>query len=147
MSTITRTGYPPGPAVPAVLQTVLYSLYRHRLFPLLRRRYGGTFTLRLTTPARRLVVLSDLDDIRTVFASSAEIMHAGEGNGIMGPAMGESSILLVDEDVHRRTRRLLQPAFSGSALRGYADLATELARAEAARWPHGRPFDAHRRMR
>nr|WP_231336384.1 cytochrome P450 [Actinomadura graeca] len=138
---------PPGPRLPATLQTILYSRYRHRLFPLLRRHYGDAFTLRLTMPARRLVVLSDPDDIRTVFAGSGEALHAGEGNAIMGPALGRHSVLLADEDAHRRFRRLLMPVFSAAALRGYEGLVTELARAEAARWPRDRAFRVHPRMR
>ena len=140
------TGVPPGPRLPALVQTVLYSRYRHRLFPLLRRRYGDAFTLRLTAPTRHMVVICDPDDIRAVFAASPEVVHAGKGNAIMGPAMGPRSVLLTDGDEHRRARRLLVPAFSSAALRGYESLVTDLARAEVARWPSGTAFPVHRRM-
>ncbi|MPY86027.1 MAG: cytochrome P450, partial [Actinophytocola sp.] len=67
-------------------------------------------------------------------------------NTILRPAMGEHSLLLVDEDDHQRTRRLLMPAFNGAALRGYAALVGELARAEVDRWPIGPTFRAMPRM-
>lgn len=140
------TGVPPGPRLPASVQTILYSRYRHRLFPLLRRRYGDAFALRLTAPPRHMVVICDPDDIREVFVASPEVAHAGKGNGIMGPALGMRSILLTDGDEHRRARRLLVPAFSGAALRGYEALVTDLARAEVVRWPRGPAFPVHRRM-
>ncbi|MFB7663218.1 cytochrome P450 [Kitasatospora sp. NPDC056138] len=143
---IARTTRPPGLRLPAVLQTVLFAQYRHRLFPLLRRRYGDVFTLRLTTPTRHLVILTRQEDIKTVFGGPVEVLHAGEGNAIMGPALGDHSVLLIDEDEHRRARRLLMPAFTGAALRGYQDMVGELTRAEVERWPVGQPFSAHRRM-
>ncbi|WKK23717.1 cytochrome P450 [Streptomyces olivoreticuli] len=138
---------PPGVRLPAVVQTLLFARYRHRLFPLLRRRYGDVFTLRLTAPTRHLVILAGQEDIRTVFAGPVEVLHAGEGNAIMGPALGDHSVLLTDEHEHRRARRLLTPAFTGTALRGYQDMVVELTRAEVERWPEGQAFAAHRRMR
>ncbi|MFB7633421.1 cytochrome P450 [Streptomyces sp. NPDC056149] len=137
---------PPGLRLPAVVQTLLFSECRHWLFPLLKRRYGEVFTLRLTTPTRHLVILSRPEDIKTVFAGPVEVLHAGEGNAIMGPALGDHSVLLIDEDEHRRARRLLMPAFTGAALRGYEDMVTKLTRAEVERWPEERAIGSHRRM-
>lgn len=53
---------------------------------------------------------------------------------MLGPVMGEHSLLLTDEDEHARARRLLMPAFNGASLRGYRDLVADLARNEADRW-------------
>jgi cytochrome P450 len=64
------------------------------------------------------------------------VFHAGEGNAILGPIMGEHSVLLVDEEQHRRVRKLLMPAFHGPALHGYQDL---VARWRRPRWTGGRP--------
>ncbi|MEJ7757518.1 MAG: hypothetical protein WKF83_15475 [Nocardioidaceae bacterium] len=43
------------------------------------------------------------------------MLHAGEGNAILGPLMGRHSLLLTDEGVHLRARKLLMPAFNGAA--------------------------------
>ena len=51
-------------------------------------------------------------------------------NAILGPIMGEHSLLLQDSGEHKRARKLLMPAFNGHALRGYESLVTELAREE-----------------
>jgi cytochrome P450 len=141
-----RAERPPGPRLPAVVQTLLFAQYRHLLFPLLRRRYGDVFTLRLTTPTRHLVILSRQEDIKTVFGGPVEVLHAGEGNTIMGPALGDHSVLLADEAEHRRARRLLMPAFTGAALTGYQEMVTALTRAEVERWPEGAALSVHRRM-
>ncbi|MFE6737507.1 cytochrome P450 [Streptomyces tubercidicus] len=140
------TARPPGLRLPAMVQTLLFATLRHRMFPVLRRMHGDIFTLRLTTPTRHLVILAGQEDIKTVFAGPVDVLHAGEGNAIMGPALGDHSVLLSDEDEHRRARRLLMPAFTGAALRGYQDMVTALTKAEVERWPEGRVIGTHQRM-
>ncbi|PXY22417.1 cytochrome P450 [Prauserella muralis] len=142
---VTATQPPPGPRLPLAVQTVLFGSFRHRWMPRLRRRYGDVVKLRIY-PERSVVQLADLEHIRAVFGGSAAIFHAGEGNVILKPAMGAHSVLLTDEDVHLRARKLLMPAFNGAALRGYRDLVTDLATREARRWPPGTPFSSHTRM-
>jgi cytochrome P450 len=145
-----RTGVPslpPGPRfLPEFAQTLLFGQVRHWLLPALRRHYGDAFTMRMAPGHRTVVMLNNLDDIRTVFTGSPKVFHAGEGNQILLPVMGEHSVLLVDEDQHRRVRKLLMPAFHGAALRGYQEMMAELAKAEVRRWPAERPFAARGRM-
>ncbi|MEV7445853.1 cytochrome P450 [Streptomyces sp. NPDC091204] len=140
------TKRPPGLRLPAVVQTLLFAQYRHRLFPALRSIHGDVFTLRLTTPTRHLVILTRQEDIKTVFGGPVEVLHAGEGNAIMGPALGDHSVLLTDEAEHRRARRLLMPAFTGAALAGYQEMVGELTRAEVDGWPEDTVFSSHERM-
>jgi cytochrome P450 len=142
----TATPMPPGLHWPVLVQTALFSQYRHLLLPVLRRRYGDIFTIRIAPNSRLVTVLARPDDIRTVFAGAADVFHAGEGNAILGPVMGDHSVLLVDEDQHRRVRKLLMPAFHGAALRGYADLMSRLAAQEIDSWQPGQVFRAHGRM-
>ncbi|WP_027941753.1 cytochrome P450 [Amycolatopsis taiwanensis] len=137
---------PPGPRAPLPVQTLLYGNFRHVLMPILRRRYGDIIHLRLY-PERDVIQLANIEDIKQVFGGPAKVFHAGEGNQVLKPVMGERSVLLTDEDVHHRARRLLVPAFSGSALRGYRDMITKLTEREVRRWPAGRVFPAAERMR
>lgn len=138
---------PPGPRLPLALQTLIFGSYRHRWLPRLRRRYGDTFLIRMAPHTRQLVILSRVADIRAVFGGSTATFHAGEGNAILGPVMGQHSVLLLDEGEHLRIRQLLMPAFHGAALRGYQDLIAEIARAEVDSWPVDRVFGMHERMR
>ena len=140
------SGLPPGPRWPAVLQSVALLRFRHRFVPWLHRRYGDTFTVRLIPAGRPLVLLTRPDQAREVFAGDPEVFHAGKGNSILGPMMGEHSLLLQDSAEHRRARRLLMPAFNGQALHGYAALVTEVARAEVGSWRPGQELRALDRM-
>lgn len=137
---------PPGPRAPLLVQTLLYGNFRHVLMPVLRRRYGDTIHLRLY-PERDVIQLANIEDIREVFGGPVTVFHAGEGNQVLKPVMGKRSVLLTDEHVHRRARRLLMPAFSGSALRGYRGMITELTEREVRLWPAGRVFPTAERMR
>jgi cytochrome P450 len=136
---------PPGPRLPVIVQTLLFGSYRHRWLPMLQRRHGNVIKLRLF-PKRTVVSVSDLEHIKVVFAGPVSTFHAGEGNMILKPIMGEHSVLLTDEDVHLRARKLLMPAFHGAALRGYREMVAELTAAEVDRWPAGKPFRSHDRM-
>ncbi len=136
---------PPSPPLPVSVQTLLFGRYRHRFLPAMQRRYGDVFTLRIAPHRRRLVMVCDPADIRTVFAGSATVFHAGEGNAILGPVMGPDSVLLLDEDGHARVRRLLMPAFHGAALQGYTTLIDRLAEAEVGSWEEG-TLAGHDRM-
>jgi len=138
---------PPGPKLPTLVQTVLFASHRRTFFPRMRDKYGDVFTIRLVPSSRVCVVLSRPDHIREVFGSPPAVMHAGEGNTVLEPIMGSHSLLLLDDEDHVRMRKQLMPAFSGAALRGYAGMVLELARAEVAKWPVGKPFKVHQRMR
>ena len=95
---------------------------------------------------RPLVLFTRPEHAKEIFAGDPEVFHAGKGNAILGPVMGEHSLLLQDSAEHRRARTLLMPAFHGQALRGYEDLVTELARAEVGRWVPGSEFRSLDRM-
>ncbi|MEV6276227.1 cytochrome P450 [Nocardia sp. NPDC051832] len=126
--------YPPGPTLPAFVQTFFYLRRRSLFLGALRRRYGDVFAVRVPPFNDNVVILSRPEHIREVFAGDPRTMHAGEANNILGPVMGEHSVLLTDEAEHARTRKLLLPAFNNASLRGYRELVTEIAAAEVAGW-------------
>ena len=139
-------GLPPGPRMPGLLQSIGLLRFRHQFIPALRRRYGDVFTIRILPEGRHLVVFHRPEHVKEIFAGDPEVFHAGKGNAILGPVMGEHSLLLVDSGQHKRARKLLMPAFNGHALRGYEDLVTGLAKTEVARWREGEPFASLERM-
>ncbi len=141
-----QSTYPPGPRWPAAVQSVLFQRSRAWLLPTMARRYGDVFSLRVPPYADNLVVFNRPEHIKEIVAADPTDLHAGEGNQVLGPVMGEHSVLLTDEDEHARARRLLMPAFNGAALRGYRDLVAELARAEIDRWTSGTEVVALDRM-
>ena len=137
---------PPGPRWPALLQSVALVRFRHQFVPYLHRRYGDAFTVRIMPSGAALVLFTRPEHAKEIFAGDPEVFHAGKGNAILGPIMGEHSLLLQDSTEHKRARRLLMPAFNGAALRGYQDLVTEIARAEVASWRPGETFRSLDRM-
>ena len=110
------------------------------------RKYGDVFTVRIVPGGRPLVLFTRPEHAKEIFAGDPEIFHAGKGNAILGPIMGEHSLLLQDGAEHKRARALLMPAFNGHALRGYRALVEEVARDEVARWRPGDEFRSLDRM-
>lgn len=143
---VDSSGLPPGPSWPPLVQTMALFRYRHRFHPWLRKTYGPTYTVQLVPGGRPLVLFTRPEDVKEIFAGDPEVFHAGKGNSILGPIMGEHSLLLQDGAEHKRARKLLMPAFNGQALRGYQGLVTDLARDEVAHWPSGRTFASLDRM-
>ncbi len=143
---IPAAALPPGPRWPGLLQSVALIRFRHRFVPAMHRRYGDVFTVRILPAGAALVLFTRPEHAKEIFAGDPEIFHAGKGNAILGPIMGEHSLLLQDSTEHKRARKLLMPAFNGAALRGYADLVTALAKEEVARWTPGRSFRSLDRM-
>jgi cytochrome P450 len=137
---------PPGPRLPALLQSMLLMRFRHQFIPAMHRRYGDAFTIRLVPKASPLVLFTRPEHTKEIFSGDPEVFHAGKGNAILGPIMGEHSLLLQDSGEHRRARKLLMPAFNGAALRRYQSVVTGLAEEEVSRWRPGEPFRSLDRM-
>lgn len=137
---------PPGPRWPALVQTVALMRFRHQFHPWLQRRYGDAFTVHLVPGNRPLVLFTQPEVTKEIFAGDPAIFHAGKGNAVLGPIMGEHSLLLQDGGEHHRARKLLMPAFLGHALRGYRGMVAEVAAAEVDGWSEGETFRALERM-
>ena len=139
-------GLPPGPRWPALVQTVALMRFRHQFHPWLRKKYGDAFTVQLIPGGRPLVLFVDPDVTKEIFAADPEVFYAGKGNAILGPIMGEHSLLLQDSTAHHRARKLVMPAFLGHALRGYKAMVAEVARNEVEGWAEGEEFRALEHM-
>lgn len=138
---------PPGPQAPTVVQTWRMLRQQIPFFEECYERYGDIFTLRLLAfPGNRLVVLADPEALKRVFTGDPGTFHAGEGNRVLGPLVGDRSVLLLDEGPHLRQRKLMLPSFHGDRMKAYGTLMTEIAEREAAAWPAGEPFQVHRSM-
>ncbi|RYY45732.1 MAG: cytochrome P450 [Actinomycetales bacterium] len=99
--------------------------------------YGDTFSVQILPGPRTLVIHSDPADVKEIFAADPAQFHAGEGNAILKPVMGEHSLLLTDDAEHQRGRKLLMPAFTGPAMRSYRPLVEGLAKEAVQGWHDG----------
>ncbi|MFG1935282.1 cytochrome P450 [Mycobacterium sp. NPDC048908] len=130
---------PPGPRLPKWLQTIVFLRYWPRFVKACGRRYGKVFTIRaLTVPP--MVYLADPAEIKKVFAGDPSVFHAGEANAMLSGLLGETSILVIDDDVHRDRRRLMLPPFHRDAVARQSEQMARIAAANIAGWPVGRPF-------
>jgi cytochrome P450 len=104
-----------------------------------RRRYGDIVTMG-TLFDERFVMLFDPGAVKELFQGSNDDLHAGEANALLGPIVGERSVLLLDGAEHLRHRRLLLPPFHGQRMQAHVETMRACADAEIDRWPVGEPF-------
>ncbi|HET6896112.1 MAG TPA: cytochrome P450 [Candidatus Baltobacteraceae bacterium] len=133
---------PPGPG--------MWQTYRRlrntplREFPTflgeLQREYGDVAAFRV--PWRRFYFLNDPAAIREVLVTQQHAFVKSEGTRAMRELLGEG-LVTSEEPLHRRMRRIVQPAFHRERIAGYASVMRECA----AQWraPDG-VFDMHAEM-
>lgn len=136
---------PPGPRMPSALQAIGWA---RRPLPFLescQRRYGDIFTLRVRH-AGTWVVLSDPEDVKTVFTADHDALGVGMANSILGPLLGPRSVMLLEEPDHLRRRKLMLPPFHGERMRAYGEMMSEIVLRELRNWPMEEPFALWPRM-
>ena len=136
---VAAPGLPPGPRLPAAVQTAGWVARPLGMLERARARYGDAFTLRILNEGP-WVVLSHPDMVRDVFTGDPDVLRSGEANQILRPTLGEHSVLVLDGERHLRQRRLLLPPFHGERMQRYGALVRAIAEREVATWPRHRPF-------
>ncbi len=136
---------PPGPPLPRVLQTAIWSRQARRMLFACHERYGDMFTVQIAYEGR-WVMLADPEAVKQVFTGDPKVFHAGEGNKILAPVLGRNSVLVLDEKPHMSQRKLLLPPFHGARMQGYEQTMGEIAAREIDSWPTGTPYKLRPRM-
>lgn len=137
---------PPGPASPALVQGLQYALRPARFFATCGDRFGETFTMRLPIAPSTVVMFTNPEAIREIFAGDEDDLRGGESSTALRPLLGASSILALDGAHHERQRRLMMPPFHGERMLAYGDTMRAIADRAIERWPIGHPFPIHREM-
>jgi cytochrome P450 len=137
---------PPGPPLPAPLQTLLIWRSPLQFLERCRRRYGPAFTVRITSHPP-LVFLCDPAEVRALLAAPAEVLHPGEGANTIEPLVGSRSFMLCDGEEHLSGRRIVLPPFRSSAVDDHAGLIADVVVKHLATWPQGVPFALAPRLR
>ena len=125
---------PPGPRLPTAVQTAIVLRHWPRFVKWAQRRYGDLFTLRIASVGK-VVYLANPADIKTVFAGDPAVFHAGEANAMLAGMVGDSSVLLLDDDLHRDRRRLMMAPFAREAVARQGGVMAEIAAENIAGWP------------
>jgi cytochrome P450 len=136
---------PPGPRIPVPLQLLAFWKRPAASLERLRQRYGKRFTVQLPFQPP-FVMLSDPEEIKQLFTAPAEVIHPGEGAGVLEPTVGRNSVILLDEDAHLEQRKLLLPAFHGEKMARLTGLMQDLTERELDRWPTGQMVVLHPRL-
>src|SRR5579884_4550831 len=139
------TTLPPGPRMPAAVQTAIWVRRAQWLLGQCAARFGDVFRLQIAREGT-WVVLSNPEHIKQVFTGDPKVFHAGEGNRILLPVLGEHSLLLLDEDAHMEQRKLLLPPLHGQRMQRYGELMAQIAAEEIGSWPSGQPYPLRPRM-
>jgi cytochrome P450 len=132
-------GFPPGPPLPRWLQTLGFIFMPARFIQACARRYGDVVTFG-TLFDSRFVMVFEPEIVKHVFRAPPDRLRAGEANSLLGPVVGERSVLLLDGAEHLRQRRLLLPPFHGERMRAYEAVMREAADRAIDAWPVGEPF-------
>jgi cytochrome P450 family 135 len=138
-------GLPPGPRMPRALQTAIWSRQAQWFLRQSRARYGRMFTIRIAYEGD-WVVISDPEIVKQVFTGDPRVFHAGEGNQILRPILGDNSVLVLDEKAHISQRKLLLPPFHGERMQAYGEKMAEIVAREIESWPLGSPYKLRPRM-
>jgi cytochrome P450 len=131
--------------MPRALQTAIWSRQAQWLLEQSRARFGPMFTLKIAYEGN-WAVISDPELVKQVFTGDPRVFHAGEGNQILRPILGENSVLVLDEKKHIGQRKLLLPPFHGERMQAYGEKMTEIAAREIESWPTGSPYKLRPRM-
>ena len=138
-ATTSDSPLPPGPPLPRWLQTAGFIFAPVPFVRAWHRRYGDVVTFRtLFDPGFVMVFEPEL--VKQVFRGPPEQLRAGEANAVLGPVVGERSVLLLDGQEHMRQRKLLLPPFHGARMRAYEQVMQEAADRAVDSWPTGQAF-------
>jgi cytochrome P450 len=140
------TQLPGGLGYPRMVQAWLWLRKPVWFLGYCSRAFGEAFTVRLPLGIT-MVHLSGPDMAKAVFGGNGDVLAAGEANAaVLMPLLGPHSVLVLDGPEHLRQRKLILPAFHGDRMRAWEDAIREITRAEASRWPAGRPLALRPRM-
>jgi cytochrome P450 len=139
-----RVARPPGPN-PARFATSMVSgrVLPTEAFTSIARRYPRIAHIRL--PSEHLYVLSHPDLVRTTFVTHGRWTIKGRGLQQTRPLLGDG-LLTSEGELHRRQRRLVQPAFHQERIRAYAEAMVAATRARELGWTDGDHVDLAEEM-
>ncbi len=127
---------PPGPSTPSAWQLLRYSRSPLAFLEECARRYRDPFTIRWAGYGT-FVMLASPDAVKDVFQGDPHSLHSGEGNEFLDAIVGTNSILVLDDELHARQRRVLFPPLKGERMRSFFDVMQETTLEIVRAWPLG----------
>src|SRR5258708_40337127 len=84
-SPVAGGGLPPGPRVPALLQTLGWALAPTWVMDRCARSLGDSFTITFFPSGLKLAVVSDPEAVKAVFTAPPELAPSGTANSLVAP--------------------------------------------------------------
>jgi cytochrome P450 family 135 len=137
---------PPGPQLPALVQTGQLWRDPAGFLERCRRAFGDAFELRIW-PVGRLLVISSPELIAQFVLTPHDDLLTGAATRRLLPILGEGSLPALDGGEHAARRRILRPVFSGRRLAEHAGRTAVAVAAELADWPLDSSMRALPRLR
>lgn len=132
-----RRSLPPGPRLPAIVQTLMWAAAPVRFGKSCLRRYGPLFTARILGFGDVVYVCAP-DGIRRILRDDAGSFGAAAANEPIKFVVGSHSLLMSDGARHASRRKELMPPLHGDNVAAYVEVMVSIVEQEIRRWPTGR---------
>ena len=113
-----------GPRGNRVLNTLKFMRDPYACYAKWREQYGSTFLIKALNGD--VVVTCDTENIRRVFACPSDAVGQFAVDTAK-PLMGESSVILVQGEPHRKLRAAISPSFRGELMAGESSKIQDLS--------------------
>lgn len=134
---------PPGPTFVPPMVAVFPWMYRpYPMLDFYSRHYPDAFTWRLPR-LDHAAVFYHPEAVKEIFSLGPDDAHAGKINSILGPLLGQHSLLLLDGAEHLRQRKLLLPPLHGERMASYGERMVHLTEEAIRTWPDTGKFPIH----
>jgi len=127
---------PPGPRLPALVQTVMWAVAPVRFAKSCLRRYGPLFTARIVGFGK-VIYISTPEGVRRILLDDAGDFDATAANASISFVIGDHSLLMSDDVKHAERRRVLMRPLHGSNVADYIDVMVSVVEEEVRQWPVG----------
>ena len=137
---------PPTVPLPRPVQILRFNQRQIQFVFRWRRELGEVYRWRGVSLDEEPVVTSHPNHVESLFKAKPEQAPSLTGESPLRPIVGPNSVLTAVGPRHMRQRKLLLPSFHGEAVERYAQMISDAAEREIARWPVGEPFALAPRM-
>ncbi len=127
---------PPGPALPALVQTVMWAVAPVWFGRMCLRRHGPLFTARILGFGP-VVYVSSPETIRRILRDDAARFDAAAANESIRFVVGEHSLLMSNGADHTERRRVLMRPLHGGNVADYVDVMVSIVEQEMRHWRPG----------
>jgi cytochrome P450 len=137
----------PGPRGPIEQLRTGYGMQFHPVDTVVRlhERYGTV--VEFGVRPFRYVILYGAEANKLILADRVDAFRWRDAFAMLEPVDGPTALVMSDGDVHKRRRRLVQPAFHTKRINGYVDLMVEEVDRCLDGWTAGCEFKAYDELR